>query len=89
MHLPEGMDPARNLEIQTAVVAGARAFAGTYGGFSYLAPFHGVPSCACYSDATGFSRKHLQVALEAFTAIGAGDMLHVRDAAAGPLSIGH
>ena len=87
MHLPEGLNPARNLEVQTAVVAGARAFAGTYGGFSYLAPFHGVPSFACYSNAAGFSPKHLHVAREAFAAIGTGDMLHVQDAAAGPLDI--
>ena len=39
-----------NLEIQTAVVAGARAFLGTYGGFCYLAPLCGVPSVAFYGD---------------------------------------
>ena len=88
MHLPEGMDPARNLEIQTAVVAGASAFVGTYGGFSYLAPFHGVLSYAYYSDADGFARTHLHVAREAFNAIGTGDMLHVQDIAAGPGALG-
>jgi hypothetical protein len=49
--LPDGvtrvdhlMTPDDNLAVQTAVVANARAFVGTYGGFSYLAPFLNVPS---------------------------------------------
>src|SRR5687768_8095670 len=33
------MTPANNLAVQSAVIAGASAFVGTYGGFSYLAPF--------------------------------------------------
>ena len=45
------MTPERNLAVQTAVIARARAFVGTYGGYSYLAPFCGVPSLAFYSDA--------------------------------------
>jgi hypothetical protein len=69
-HLPEGIDPARNLQVQTAVVAGAREFVGTYGGFSYLAPFHGVPSRAFYSHAAGFSARHLTLVQEAIAAIG-------------------
>ncbi len=36
------MTPERNLAVQTAVIARARAFVGTYGGYSYLAPFCGV-----------------------------------------------
>ncbi len=38
------MTPENNLAVQTAIVANASAFVGTYGGFSYLAPFVGVPS---------------------------------------------
>src|SRR4051812_22750887 len=64
-HLPEGIEPARNLQVQCAIVARADAFVGTYGGFSYLAPFYGVKSIAYYSDADGFSRKHLQMAQSA------------------------
>ena len=41
--LPENLTPRENLAVQTALVAGAPAFVGTYGGFSYLAPFLGVP----------------------------------------------
>jgi len=78
-HLPEGIDPARNLQVQSAVVAGADAFVGTYGGFSYMAPFYGVKSAAFYSNPDGFSEKHLHMARSAFDAIGVGGMLDVRD----------
>src|SRR5690606_12113029 len=40
------MTPETNLAVQTAAIARARAFVGTYGGYSYLAPLHGVPSIA-------------------------------------------
>jgi len=78
MHLPEGISASRNLQVQSAVVAGARAFVGTYGGFSYLAPLHGVPSTAYYGDPDGFSRKHLAVARAALAAIGQPDLLQVK-----------
>lgn len=81
-YLPEGIAPAQNLHVQDALVAGARAFVGTYGGFSYLAPFHQVPSYAFYSNAGGFSTRHLQLAQEAIAAIGAAGGLHVSEATA-------
>jgi hypothetical protein len=86
--LPRDIEPARNLEIQSAVVAGARAFVGTYGGFSYLAPFHGVPSVAYYSNRNGFSPKHLAMAQSVFHVIGSDNLLHVNETVAGlaPLS---
>jgi hypothetical protein len=87
-HLPEGIDPARNLHVQSAIVSRAQAFVGTYGGFSYMAPFYGVRSLAFYSDPGGFSPKHLHMARSAFDAIGAGDLLDVRDAAAGAGAVG-
>ena len=59
-----------NLAVQTAVVANARVFVGTYGGFSYLAPFCGVPALGIFADANGFDRAHLDLARRAFTAIG-------------------
>jgi hypothetical protein len=77
-HLPEGMDPARNLHVQSAIVARAQAFVGTYGGFSYMAPFYGVKSVAFYSDPNGFSRKHLEMAHAALDAIGSNGLLDVR-----------
>jgi hypothetical protein len=63
------MAPASNLAVQTAVIARARAFVGTYGGYSYLAPFCGVPSLAFYSEPT-FKVHHLQVAQQAFARLG-------------------
>jgi hypothetical protein len=80
--LPPHLDPRRNLHVQSAIVAGASAFAGTYGGFSYLAPFYGVPAAAYFSDAAGFSPRHLAMARSAFATLGGRDLLHVEDAAA-------
>jgi hypothetical protein len=53
--------PRNNLEVQTAVVARARAFFGTYGGFSYVPTFVGVPSFSLYSDPSKFNSRHLDV----------------------------
>ena len=60
-------DPATNLAVQTAVIAGARAFIGTYGGFAYLAPLCGVPTAAFYAD-RNFYAYHLEVAHHALAA---------------------
>jgi hypothetical protein len=70
--------PSDNLHVQSAIVAHADAFVGTYGGFAYLAPFYGVPSTSYYGDADGFARSHLRMAQSAFASIGARDLLHVR-----------
>ena len=78
------MTPERNLAVQTAVIARARAFVGTYGGYSYLAPFCGVPSLAFYSEAT-FKAHHLHVAQHVFERLGGGASLVPLDAAAAPL----
>lgn len=69
--------PSQNLHLQSAVVAHADAFVGTYGGFAYLAPFYGVRSTSYYGDADGFARSHLLMAQSACAAIGARDLLHV------------
>jgi hypothetical protein len=60
-----GVAPERNLAVQAAVLARARAFVGTYGGLSYLAPAYGVPSFAVHSDGSSLVRAHLAVGLEA------------------------
>jgi hypothetical protein len=67
--IADSMTPSNNLAVQSAVIAGATGFVGTYGGFSYLAPFYDVPSVACYSRATFFPH-HLDVARRAFDQIG-------------------
>jgi hypothetical protein len=66
------MTPAQNLAVQTQVIRGARAFVGTYGGFSYLAPLCGVNTLAFYSHPSGFRFDHLEVAKRVFSGIRAG-----------------
>lgn len=69
------MRPTDNLEVQSAVIAGAEAFVGTYGGFSYLAPLLGVPTVAFYSHPTGFRFDHLDVARRVFSALQVGPFI--------------
>jgi hypothetical protein len=64
--------PRNNLEVQTKIVSRARAFFGTYGGFSYLAPLCGVDSLSFYSDRRMFNGRHLDLAQRVFTALGRG-----------------
>jgi hypothetical protein len=76
--LPTPLCARDNLALQSAIVAGASSFVGTYGGFSYLAPFHGVPSTAYFADPAGFSRRHLVMARSALQRLGQGDLLDVQ-----------
>jgi hypothetical protein len=76
--LPSDVRPQDNLAVQTAVVANAVRFVGTYGGFSYLAPFLGVRSVAYYDDPHGFSQRHLAMARSAFRSINEDGYLDVR-----------
>jgi ADP-heptose:LPS heptosyltransferase len=55
------MTPQKNLELQTRIIANARAFVGTYGGLSYVAPFYGVPSVGFYSQESDLMSAHLDV----------------------------
>jgi hypothetical protein len=68
------MVPERNLAVQSAVIARARAFIGTYGGYSYLAPFHGVSSVAFYSQRT-FKPQHLHLADRVFDRLGGATLV--------------
>jgi hypothetical protein len=58
--LADRMTPLDNLEVQTDVVAGARALVTTYGGFSYLGPLLGTPTVSFHST-DNFKPTHLQV----------------------------
>jgi hypothetical protein len=58
--------PPKNLGLQTQLIAGARGFIGTYGGFSYLAPFYGVSSLSFFSRPNGFDSHHLDLANRVF-----------------------
>jgi hypothetical protein len=77
------MTPERNLDIQTAVIAGASAFVGTYGGYSYLAPLLGVPAVAFYSVRDAFYALHRELAERMIRAVEGGSLvtLDVKDAA--------
>jgi hypothetical protein len=77
------LNPATNLGVQAAVIRGARAFVGTYGGYAYLAPFCGVPATAFFSRRT-FKQHHLYAAQRAFEHAGAA-ALTVVDVSAAPL----
>lgn len=70
--LPGAFPLRDNLEIQAAIVSRARAFVGTYGGFSYIAPFYGVPSVGLYTEKTGFAQNHLSTANRVFAGAGFG-----------------
>ena len=82
MGIAEGLSPARNLAVQSAVIAGARSFVGTYGGYSYLAPLYKVPAVAFYSRQS-FKLHHLHAAQRAFSEIGAATLLPIDVARAG------
>jgi hypothetical protein len=61
-----------NLEVQTKVIARARAFVGTHGGLSYLPPLYGVKSLSFYSRVLPFTARHLEVARHAFSGMRPG-----------------
>jgi hypothetical protein len=71
------LNPATNLALQTLIVANARAWVGTYGGFAYLAPFHRVPATAYYSVEGGFSARHLALARDVFAELSSQPLLSV------------
>lgn len=79
--LPPQLHPRDNLALQTAAVAGAASFVGTYGGFSYLAPFAGVDATAYYSNAAGYSPRHLSMARSALAVVGGAGRLDVHGVA--------
>jgi hypothetical protein len=71
---------SQNLHLQSAVVARASVFVGTYGGFSYLAPFYGVRSVAYYDDASAFSPRHLAMAHSVLSVLGTPGLLETHPA---------
>ena len=71
------MTPQNNLDVQTRIIAAAQAFVGTYGGFSYLAPFHGTDTLAFYSHVTGFRFDHLEVAKRIFSGMRKGSFIEL------------
>ena len=55
------LEPRNNLEVQTKVISRARAYIGTYGGLSYVAPFYGVRSLAFFSNPEVVAPHHLDL----------------------------
>ncbi len=72
------LTPETNLLVQSAVVARARRFVGTYGGFAYLAPFYDVPAVSYYTDPGTFSLRHLDLVQHVLGRRGGPDLLQVR-----------
>jgi hypothetical protein len=70
--------PEDNLALQTAVVGRAKAFVGTYGGFSYLAPFLGVPSLSFSMDRAKTHVWHYELAQRIFEGPEWGDFVALR-----------
>ncbi len=83
--LPAQIDPRENLALQTAVVGRATAFVGTYGGFSYLAPFLGVRATAYFSNPDGYSARHLLMAQSALASLGGEGLLDARPVSTSPI----
>lgn len=71
-HISHLMTPRTNLDVQSKVIARARAFIGTHGGLSYLPPYYGVRSLSFYSDARFVGSRHLELARRAFGAMQPG-----------------
>jgi hypothetical protein len=69
--------PDTNLALQSAIVARARRFVGTYGGFAYLAPLCGVPAVSYYSEPDSFSTRHLDLVRDVLRSDGRTDLLQV------------
>ena len=65
------MTPANNLGLQSAVIANARAFVGTCGSLTWLAPMLGVDTVALMSDAR-FLRTHLLFARQVYLGLECG-----------------
>jgi hypothetical protein len=64
----EGVD---NLAVQTAILARASTFVGTYGGLSYLASALGVPAVGFWSQPDAVKPEHLQMGWRASQSLGA------------------
>jgi hypothetical protein len=83
--------PQDNLAVQSRIAAGARALVSTYGGFSYLGPFLGVPTLS-FLEVEQTMPVHYEVIRAAFpgadyTRIESGDLGAV-DAFAARISLG-
>jgi hypothetical protein len=72
MRIDRLVSPRNNLAIQTQIIRRAKAFVGSFGGFSFLSAFCGVDSVALYSHPTQFRPHHLDVARRVFDTLNGG-----------------
>jgi hypothetical protein len=72
-----------NLLVQAAIVARARRFIGTYGGFAYLAPLCGVPAVSYFTDPGTYSMRHLDLMLDVLDSSGHPELLRLAEVRAG------
>ena len=80
------LTPSNNLELQTQVIAGAKAFVGTCGALTWLAPMLGVNTVALMSE-TRFLHPHLYFARKAYLSMGAARFATVDVSAASELEL--
>jgi hypothetical protein len=71
------LTPQNNLVVQSAIVAGASRFVGTYGGFAYLAPLSGVPAATYYTEPGSFSTRHLDLIRDVLQSNGRPELLEI------------
>jgi hypothetical protein len=62
--------PDRNLEVQSAIIARATSYVGTYGGLGYLPMLYGVPSTLYASDMQHLSAVHVRTGIEVAERLG-------------------
>ena len=72
------MTPQNNLGVQTQIVAGAKAFVGTCGSITWLAPRLGVDTSALFVDPK-WLHAHLAVAMRAYHKLDGGGRFCVAD----------
>jgi hypothetical protein len=78
--LSEELDPRRRLAVQSAVLANARGFVGTYGSYSHIATALGVSNVGLYADGTAIAPVDVDVTKRAATETGAAFTLAHVDA---------
>ncbi|HVR76516.1 MAG TPA: hypothetical protein VMT52_19460 [Planctomycetota bacterium] len=67
-----GADPRRSLEIEGRVISRARAFVGTLGGSSYLAPLYRVDSVVFHSGGDRLQCQDVEMAQRVFSTLDCG-----------------
>ena len=70
-----GVPPERNLEVQSAIIARAREYVGTYGGLGYVPMLYGVPSRLYASDMQQLSAVHVRTGLDVAARLGVAHSL--------------